>query len=525
MGTFGSTSTSGSQARWGCGSVAALAMTRSAADLMDGCAVRETHFSILLFLGDQVLKLRKPLRFDFADFSTPSARAEDCRREVDLNRRLAPDVYLGTAEVVMGGVVLDHLVVMRRLPANRSLANLVCSAPETVWGVPLDAVARTLADFHARADRSPEISANASMKAVRDEFEANVTATARFVGPLLEPRAHDPVVGAVRNFLAGRESLFADRITSGQICDGHGDLQAGDIYCLDDGPRILDCLEFDDRLRVGDVAADVAFLAMDLERLGNPAAALRFVCEYDELSGDKPPPSLLHTYIALRAYVRVKVACLRHEQGDHESAGEAVRLLELAQNHLERGRVRLVVVGGLPGSGKSTLADELGRSLDAIVLHSDDLRREASNLIADRAPATSVGGGRYTPERTQAVYLHLIDSARQHLGLGVSVVLDASWIDPSNRGLARKLAVDSFADLTELHCTAPPSVTERRIAKRLRHGGDPSEATVEIARAMARLEVSWPSATDLDTARPPAVVLADALRVVGHRIDGMWSRG
>jgi aminoglycoside phosphotransferase family enzyme/predicted kinase len=491
----------------------------------DGCAVRETHISILLFLGEHVLKLRKPLRLDFADFSTPAARAQDCQREVDLNRRLAPDVYLGVAEVTMGGETLDHLVVMRRLPAERSLGHLVCSEPEPVWGAEMRSVARTLAEFHARADRSPEISACASRDRVLDQFEANVAATVRFVGPVLEPDAHDTTVGAVRRYLAGRDPLFTARIAAGQICDGHGDLQADDIYCLDDAPRILDCLEFDDRLRFGDVAADVAFLAMDLERLGHPEAAMRFLREYDEVAGAQLPPSLLHTYIALRAYVRVKVACIRHEQGNLDAAAEAVRLLDLAQAHLELGRIRLVLVGGLPGSGKSTLANALGDALGAIVLRSDEIRAGQSGPMADRSVATPFGQGGYTAGRTQAVYEQLIDAARQHLGLGQSVVLDASWIDASNRGLARALALQASADLTELRCTAPPAVTEERIVMRLQDGRDPSEATVEIGRAMALLQAPWPSATAIDTARPPGVVLAEALRIVGAPVVEVSSTG
>ncbi len=491
-------------------------MTGFAVDLIDACAVRETHFSILLFLGEHVLKMRKPIRFDFADFSTLAARAEDCRREVDLNRRLAPDVYLGVADVTMAGQTLDHLVVMRRLPAERSLARLVCSEPEAVWEVELHAVARALATFHARADRSPEISATASLSAVSDQFEANVAATARFVGPVLNPSAHHAVVSAVRRYLAGRDPLFRARIAAGQVCDGHGDLQADDIYCLDDGPRILDCLEFDERLRCGDVAADVAFLAMDLERLGNTEAAVRFVTSYEESVGTRLPASLLHTHIALRAYVRIKVACIRHEQGNLDAAEEAVRLLELAQSHLERGRVRLVLVGGLPGTGKSTLANALGDPLGAVVLRSDELRGGPSNAVAvaGRSVAATFRRGRYTPRRTQDVYNELISAARQHLGLGQSVILDASWIDESNRGLAQALAVESSADLTELHCTASPDVIEGRIARRLQDGKGPSEATVEIGRAMARLEAPWPSATDVDTARPPGVVLEEVLQIV-----------
>ena len=388
--------------------------------------MRETHVSILLFLGQQVFKLRKPLRFDFADFSTLSARAEDCRREVDLNRRLAPEVYLGVADVTMGGQTLDHVVVMRRLPAERSLANLLRSEPQTVWGVELQAVARVLADFHARADRSAEISSTASMGAVSDQFEANVSAVAPFAGPVLDPSAHAAVVGAIRRYLAGRGPLFTARIAAGQICDGHGDLQADDIYCLEGGPRILDCLEFDDRLRCGDVAADVAFLAMDLERLGSTEAAERFVTYYTESSGARLPPSLLHTYVALRAYVRLKVACIRLEQGDVDAADDAVGLLKLAQTHLEQGRVRLVLVGGLPESGKSTLANSLGDAIGAVVLRSDEFRDGPSSAISDHAGTTTFRRGRYTPRRTRDVYQQLIRAARQHLGLGQSVVLDAS---------------------------------------------------------------------------------------------------
>jgi len=484
-------------------------------------AVRETHLSILLFLGERVFKLHKPLRFDFADFSTLSSRAEDCRREVDLNRRLAPDVYLGVAGVTMDGETLDHVVVMRRLPAERSLAHLACMGPEAEAGVVAEVkkVARALADFHARAERSAEISACASAQEITEQFEKDVLAMAPFVGPVLDRDAHDAVVSAIRRYLAGRTSLFSARIASGQICDGHGDLQADDIYCLDDGPRILDCLEFDDRLRYGDVAADVAFLAMDLERLGAEAPATQFVRAYEEAAGAHSPRSLLHLYIALRAYVRTKVTCIRHGQGDPGAADQAARLLKLAGVHLDRARVRLVIVGGVPGSGKTTLATVLGDALGATVLRSDERRRHRSGPKGARPPADAFDRGPYTPKRKQEVYDDLIETARAHLALGESVILDASWIDESHRRMARGLATESIADLTELHCTAPPSVVERRIALRLQNGNDASEASVEIARAMARTEAPWPSAAHLDTTRPLGVVVDEALKLIGLGLD------
>jgi len=482
----------------------------------EGSSVAETHVSVLLFLGERVFKLRKPLRFDFADFSTPSARAEDCRREVELNGRLAPDVYLGVAEVVLGGRVLEHCVVMRRLPAERSLAHLARCEPETVWDVELAKVALTLADFHARADRSEEISSAASIEVVARQFEANVKETARFVGRVLDAASHRDVVDGVRHFLAGRAPLFSSRISAGQVCDGHGDLQADDIYCLEDGPRILDCLEFDDLLRYGDVAADLAFLAMDLERLGSPSAAVGVVRYYEAAAATTLPASLLHFYIALRAYVRVKVACLRLEQGDPGAGGEAASLLEMARHHLAQGRVRLVLVGGLPGSGKSTLAAALGHALGATVLRSDELRRDTAGPDEEDGAAT-FGRGRYTAERTRVLYDRLIGAAREHLGLGHSVILDASWIDLTHRGWARALATECSADLTELHCTAPAPVTEARIAQRLGEATDPSEATVDVARSMARIEAPWPSATAIDTSRAADMAQEQALQVIGVR--------
>ena len=482
----------------------------------DVSGVQETHISILLFLGDHVFKLRKPVRLDFVDFSTAVGRAEDCRREVELNRRLAPDVYLGVGEIILGGETLEHCVVMRRLPAERSLAHLVGSNGELAWDRELQSVAEQLARFHTRAARSDEISNAASIEAVTALFEANVVATERFVGTVIDPGPHDDVVRRVKRYLDGRGPLFSSRIEAGHICDGHGDLQASDIYCLDDGPRILDCLEFDDKLRYGDVVADVAFLAMDLERLGAQSAAERFVFHYELSVGERLPTSLLDLYVAMRAYVRVKVACLRHEQGDPTAAPEAAGLLTLAQTHLVRSRVRLVLVGGLPGTGKSTLASALGAALGATVLHTDEIRQDVSLPAARGQAEATFRGGRYTPQRTQDVYETMMAAAQVHLGLGTTVVLDASWIDSSHREKVRSLAGESRAELIELRCTAPPAVTEHRIMSRLREGSDLSEATVEVARAMAQHESPWTSATAIDTTRDPNVVVAEALRRVGE---------
>ncbi len=125
----------------------------------------------------------------------------------------------------------------------------------------------------------------------------------------------DEVATRATRYVQGRTPLFAARVAQGWMRDGHGDLLADDIFCLADGPRVLDCLDFSDELRYGDVLADVAFLAMDLERLGAPELAARFVRLYDEFSGERHPASLVDYYIAFRALIRAKVSALRVDAG------------------------------------------------------------------------------------------------------------------------------------------------------------------------------------------------------------------
>jgi aminoglycoside phosphotransferase family enzyme len=282
--------------------------------------VAETHAAVVFLAGDRACKLKKPVKLGFLDFSTPQARAAACAREVELNREFAPDVYLGVAELRgPDGQVCDHLVVMRRMPAARRLSTLVCSRAPVAG--PLRQVARVLAARHAKAARGPQIAEQGSRDALHSRWADNIEQT-RAIQARLAPREPlDPAVieeaeRLALRFLAGRAPLFDARIRDGRIVDGHGDLLADDIFCLDDGPRILDCLDFDDRLRWLDGLDDAAFLAMDLERLDALALAEQFMAAYADYSGDPAPVSLRHHYVAYRAFVRVKIACLRVVQGD-----------------------------------------------------------------------------------------------------------------------------------------------------------------------------------------------------------------
>ena len=478
-------------------------------------AVRETHVSTVFFVGDRVYKLKKPVKLDFLDFSTLEAREETCRREVELNRRLAPDVYLGVTEVRdVDGQPCDYLVVMRRMPDDRRLSTLVQQHR------PVDdcvrEVARVVAAFHVRAGTSPAIASAGVIAAVRARWESSFATIAPFIPSVLDADTAAAIEERVRRYLDGREPLFAARVEHQKVRDGHGDLLADDIFCLDDGPRILDCIEFDDRLRHGDVLADVAFLAMDLERVGAPEIGARFLAWYREFAGETYPKTLAHHYIAYRAHVRAKVACLRTRQGDGSAAGDARRLFEITLEHLLRGRVALTLVGGLPGTGKSTLAAGLGDRLGWAVLRSDELRKDLAGIGHTSHVPAEYREGVYDDRATAATYETLLDRARTLLRLGEPVILDASWTDPRWRDAAKAIARETSSDLHQLRCVAPVEVTRQRLASRTRAGSDVSDATSAIAARMAASAPPWPSSTMIDTSTSRDESLGAALKIVSR---------
>jgi aminoglycoside phosphotransferase family enzyme/predicted kinase len=478
-------------------------------------AVAETHSAAVFFFGDLAYKVKKPVDLGFLDFRTVAARRVACAEEVRLNRRMAPDVYLGLAEVRGGdGEVCDHLVVMRRMPVDRRLTTLVETGAD-VDG-PLRAVAHQLATLHGRSPRLAAADAAAGIDATRARWVANTESLIEHAaGEIFDDVAVGTVHGLATRYLDGRARLFEDRVAAGRAVDGHGDLLADDIFCLPDGPRVLDCLDFDARLRVGDRLADAAFLAMDLERLGRPDLGDRFLAYYREHADDAWPPSLAHHHIAYRAQVRAKVAAVRFAQGDPTAADHARQLLALAADHLDAGRVRLVLVGGLPGTGKSTLAAALAAQIEAMIFRTDEIRKELASLPWTMPAGAAFGEGLYERSWTVRTYETLLERAGIALAYGHSVVLDASWSDPRWRSRARAIGQAAHADLAELCCEAPAQIAADRLGRRAKEGDDASDATPEIAAAMAERWAPWPSATSIDTSGLSSRSIAAAMGALG----------
>ncbi|MFD6268749.1 bifunctional aminoglycoside phosphotransferase/ATP-binding protein [Nocardia asteroides] len=466
--------------------------------------VHETHTAVVVLCGGRAYKSKKPVRTDFLDFSSAALREEACARELALNVRLAPDVYLGVAHLddPQGGPA-EPILVMRRMPEQRRLSVLITA--NAVPAPDLTALVELLARFHDTAQRSAEIDRAGGRDAVRERWRS-LLGPLRDATELVDPMVLARIEHRATRYLDGRAALFADRIAQGRVVDGHGDLLAEDIFELPDGFRVLDCLDFDDDLRHVDRVDDIAFLAMDFEFLGHPDLARRLLADYFRVTDDPVPASLVDHYIAYRAMVRAKVDLIRAGQGDTGAGARLRGHLDIAAHHLAAGTVRLTLIGGLPGTGKSTLAAHLADRTGSVVLGTDHLRKELARCGEIDGDTGRFGAGRYSATAKAAVYDALFDRARELLAQGVSVILDASWIRDADRRGARALAEQVCVEMVTLRCVCPRDLAHRRI--RARRGGD-SDATADIADAMAASDTDWLDAVVVDT----SLTLGDSLDV------------
>jgi len=413
-----------------------------------GVEFLQTHISSVFLTGDYAYKLKKRVDFGFLDFTTAELRRKFCEAEVALNRRLAPSVYLRVAAITLeegrpvldgDGAPVDYLVVMRQMDGTRLGPEVLARGELTAEMI--DDLVDILVPFYRQAATGKGVDCHGTVEAVRFNTDENFAQTADFVGTALSRRRYDEIRAFTDGFYDSHAELFERRIAEGRIRESHGDLHLGNI-CFEDETQIFDCIEFSERLRCGDVAVDLAFLAMDLDFRGLPDLAQGLIRRFVELSGDTELPELIDFYRCYRAYVRGKIACFTlsapglSEAARAEQLDLARRYFALAHRYAGGRPPAMVVLYGLMGTGKTSLGRYLGDRPGWQVVNSDVVRKRLAGLEENTRVWVPYGHGLYSAEMTARTFDEMFRLAGEELRQGARVVLDGSFKRQSDRDRA-----------------------------------------------------------------------------------------
>lgn len=454
----------------------------------------QTHISYVFIAGDIVYKVKKPVNFGFLDFTTLEKRKFYCEEELRLNRRLAPGIYLDVVFISKneegifvageGKTIVDYAVVMKKLPLDKMLKTLLAQgkADENI----MDRIAEKIAIFHKETQTGGNIDEMGNIKTIRHNHEENFAQTKKYTGITIPAYQYEFISAYVENFLAKNESLFRERVSEHKIRDCHGDLHLEHI-CVANDIIIYDCIEFNERFRCSDVAAEAAFFTMDLDFNGYASYAESFVRAYLKYSGDADLLKLLNFYRCYYAYVRGKVISFRLDQKEmpanerQDIAKTAAKYFEQSYNYAARlEKPVLILTAGLMGSGKSYQARTLSKILGAEIIRTDLLRKKLLNIDPTQQRHEDFGQGIYSDESSHRTYEKVYELAAGYIKQGKPVIIDASFKKRAERqkayALARKLGVPFYI----IECYCPDDITKKRLDKRIKENNNISDGRWEI---------------------------------------------
>lgn len=438
----------------------------------------ETHISYLFFTGKYVYKIKKPVDFGFLDFTTLEKRRFFCRQEVKLNSRLSPDVYLGVEEIKEAdgrislggsGETIEYAVKMRELSQEGMLTRLVSeglATPEL-----MDKIAFKIALFHREAETNPAIAEFGNMSVIKKNIQENFIQTVHYIGKSISKDQYDFISERTRDFIEKNKGIFGKRKTEGKIRDCHGDMHMGSICIEGECVHIFDCIEFNDRFRYSDTAADIAFLTMDLDynsRFDLSAALLKSYIRYSE---DADLPLLLRFYKSYRAYVRGKVMSflLDEKEVPEEQKTKALAAAKgyfgLAYSYLMQPT--MLIMSGLMGTGKTAVAKSLGEAIGAGVVRSDVVRKRLAGISPDEHRYDNYRKGIYTKEFSEKTYAELHREALECLDAGRPVILDASYSSRAERERAASIAREKGARFFIVECLCDEETVKSRLTGRM----------------------------------------------------------
>jgi hypothetical protein len=481
----------------------------------------DTHISIVALCGERVLKLKRAVKFDFLDFSTPDKRKAACEAEIAVNRRTAPEIYLGVRTITRqadgrlaldgGGETVDHVVAMRRFDQAGLFDRLAQSGALT--DAMVDDAVDAVADLHAKARIRTDHGGAKGMAWVIDD---NLESLAGDAGEIFDEAGVAALAERTRSAFAGQRDLIEARRREGMVRQGHGDLHLRNICLIDGRATLFDAIEFNDEIACGDVLYDLAFLIMDLMARGLPGLACRALNRYLWRGADWLGMPTFRLYLSCRAAVRAKTSAISARSDEDGAqrrrfARRARDYLALATRLLEPQSPRLVAVGGLSGTGKSTLAiglaPWLGAAPGAVVLRSDVLRKQAFGTAIERKLPPEA----YDRAATAKVYGRMSELAGSLLDAGWPAVTDAVFADAGERDAIQKVADGRSLPFAGLWLEAPVDDLMRRVNARDRDASDADETVVRHQTAYDPGPIAWHR---IDASGTPGQTLERARRAL-----------
>ncbi len=482
--------------------IEALSRPAAFAYPVDVVQVRQTHISAVFVAGPYVYKLKKPVSLGFVDFSSLDKRRHFCDEEVRLNRRLAPDIYLGVVPVALTkwgprfeveGEVLDWAVKMRCLPEEANLHHRLKQGDVQVELI--EELARRIASFHHQAETSERIAALGGFESVSrlvlDIFDQSMLQ----VGTTVEQGVFQRIKTLTEKALDELRPIIEARAARGVPRDCHGDLHLDHIYYFPDAASpadlvIIDCIEFNERFRFIDPIADMAFAEMDLAFHGRNDLARRFAEAYFQATGDSEGRMLLRLYSAYRATVRGLVDGLKQAEKEVPEAERKIALersrahwlLALSKLADPVHKPCLLLVAGLPGTGKSRIAQDLSVQAGFMVIRSDVVRKELAGLPIPALPPADLREKLYSADWNERTYVECLHRAERHLFAGQRVLVDATFWEEAKRQLFRSAAVKWGVPFALLVCEANSSTARSRLETR---AADASDADWSIYERIA----------------------------------------